>query len=617
MNSLRIALTELRRITAGRLAKLVIVALVLVPTLYAGLYLYANHDPYAHFDELPAALVVEDTAATTTDGTKIDAGRQVADKLLKSGDFDWSETSTAEAQRDIREGDYYFALRIPEGFSRSLSGAERLDPERAQIQVITNDANSYLSTTIATNVTDKVRDAIASEVSEQAAANFLLGISDLRSGLVKAADGSAKLEKGAGTLRDGSGELATGAGELGDGLSTIEGKVTDLPDKTRQLADGARQVSDGNDQIAATGQRARSAVDEAVASYDATRKDLDARMKAQGLDDQERADVLAVYDRGGAPLDRVDQRVGDVSDRLDELASGADQVADGNEQLADAMPDLVAGISKAADGAGELSAGATKLRAGAGRLTDGAGDLTKGLRDGVAQAPATNEELRKQIASTISDPVAIDSVSEAKASSYGAGLAPFFLALGAWIGGYVLFLLVRPISSRALAANQTPLRVALGGWITPALIGVAQMLVVLVVVGLAVDITPANWLGTLGFLLLISATFIAIVHMLNALLGAPGQFLGLVLMVIQLVTAGGTFPWQTIPEPLHWLHHVLPMSYAVDGLRQLMYGGLSGRVVTDVLVLLAFLVGALLVTGHGARRQRVWTPKRVRPEIVL
>lgn len=62
--------------------------------------------------------------------------------------------------------------------------------------------------------------------------------------------------------------------------------------------------------------------------------------------------------------------------------------------------------------------------------------------------------------------VAIDSVSEAKASSYGAGLAPFFLALGAWIGGYVLFLLVRPISTRALAANQTPLRVALGGWLT-------------------------------------------------------------------------------------------------------------------------------------------------------
>ncbi|SDL02516.1 putative membrane protein [Nocardioides sp. YR527] len=617
MNSLRIALTELRRITAGRLAKLVIVALVLVPTLYAGLYLYANHDPYAHFDELPAALIVEDTGATTTDGTKIEAGRDVADKLLKSGDFDWSEVSAATAEEDIRQGDYYFALRIPEGFSRTLTGAERLDPKQAQIQVITNDANSYLSTTIATNVTDKVRDAIASEVSEQAAANFLLGISDLRSGLAKAADGAAKLEKGAGTLRDGAGKLATGAGDLEDGLNTIESKVADLPAQTRELATGARKVADGNDQIAATGQRAATAVDDAVAAYDSTRDDLDARLRAQGLDEQQRADILAIYDRGSAPLDRVDQRVGDVSDQLNQLATGADQVADGNEKLASAMPDLVAGISTAADGAGELSAGATELRDGAGTLATGAGDLKKGLQDGVAQAPATDEELRDQIASTIADPVAIDSVSEAKASSYGAGLAPFFLALGAWIGGYVLFLLVRPISTRALAANQTPLRIALGGWITPALIGVAQMVVVLVVVGLAVDITPVNWLGTLGFLLLISATFIAIVHMLNALLGAPGQFLGLVLMVVQLVTAGGTFPWQTIPEPLHPLHHVLPMSYAVDGLRQLMYGGLSGRVVADALVLAAFLVGALLLTSHGARRQRVWTPKRVRPEIVL
>jgi putative membrane protein len=35
------------------------------------------------------------------------------------------------------------------------------------------------------------------------------------------------------------------------------------------------------------------------------------------------------------------------------------------------------------------------------------------------------------------------------------------------------------------------------------------------------------------------------------------------------------------------------------------------------LVLAAFLVGALLLTSYGARRQRVWTPKRVHPEIAL
>jgi putative membrane protein len=208
-------------------------------------------------------------------------------------------------------------------------------------------------------------------------------------------------------------------------------------------------------------------------------------------------------------------------------------------------------------------------------------------------------------------------VSQAKAGSYGAGLAPFFMSLAAWIGGYVLFLLVRPLSRRAMAANQTPLRVALGGWITPALVGVAQMAALLAVVGLAVRIVPQNLPGTLLFLVLMSATFVAIVHALNAWLGAAGQFLGLVLMVLQLVTAGGTFPWQTIPQPLHWLHHVLPMGYAVDGLRQLMYGGLSTLVVRDVLVLLAWLAVALLATSRAARAQRIWTVQRVKPELAI
>lgn len=96
-----------------------------------------------------------------------------------------------------------------------------------------------------------------------------------------------------------------------------------------------------------------------------------------------------------------------------------------------------------------------------------------------------------------------------------------------------------------MAANQTPLRVALGGWYTPALIGLVQMIALFTVVVVAIDIVPAHLPLTLVFLVLCSVTFIAILHMLNAWLGSSGQFLGLVMMVLQLITAGGTFPWQT------------------------------------------------------------------------
>ena len=89
------------------------------------------------------------------------------------------------------------------------------------------------------------------------------------------------------------------------------------------------------------------------------------------------------------------------------------------------------------------------------------------------------------------------------------------------------------------------------------------------------------------------------------------------ILVLQLVTAGGTFPWQTIPEPLHPLHQVLPLGYVVTGLRHLIYGGTSESVGQAVAVLVCYLVAALLLTTIAAWRQRVWTPSRLKPELSL
>ena len=60
MSALRMGFGELRRITAGRLPKIAVIALSIIPLLYGGLYLYANHDPYGNLRRVPAALVVQD-----------------------------------------------------------------------------------------------------------------------------------------------------------------------------------------------------------------------------------------------------------------------------------------------------------------------------------------------------------------------------------------------------------------------------------------------------------------------------------------------------------------------------------------------------------------------------
>jgi len=105
-----------------------------------------------------------------------------------------------------------------------------------------------------------------------------------------------------------------------------------------------------------------------------------------------------------------------------------------------------------------------------------------------------------------------------------------------------------------------------------------------------------------GIMALASLCFAAIILALNVWLGSVGQFLGLVLMVLQLVTAGGTFPWQTLPGPLAALHHVLPMGYAVDAIRQFMYGGDPGRALVDALILGGWMLVALGIAAIGVTR---------------
>ena len=69
---------EFRRLTASPMSIVALIALMCVPVLYGGLYLWANQNPYANLDRVPAAIVVDDTG-TTVDGKTVNYGDQVAE----------------------------------------------------------------------------------------------------------------------------------------------------------------------------------------------------------------------------------------------------------------------------------------------------------------------------------------------------------------------------------------------------------------------------------------------------------------------------------------------------------------------------------------------------------
>lgn len=150
---------ELARLTATTMSRVALIALMLVPVLYGGLYLWANQDPYAGLGNVPVALVVADTGTTTTatdaaGGERHNYGDEVADELVDSGDFDWHRVSAATARAGVADGRYDFSVTIPADFSAAITSAEGSHPEQATIALTTNDTNSYLASTIGAQATD-------------------------------------------------------------------------------------------------------------------------------------------------------------------------------------------------------------------------------------------------------------------------------------------------------------------------------------------------------------------------------------------------------------------------------------------------------------------------------
>jgi putative membrane protein len=691
---LRLARSELKRMTGGLLPKLTILALALVPLLYGAVYLYANWDPYGKLNQIDAALVVQDSGATSADGTRLEAGRKVAESLVDGHTFNWKTVaSTAEADQGVSNGTYAFALKIPQDFSANLVSPGSFDAaHQAMLNVTTNDANNYLLSTIVDKLTTAVHTTVAKEVGEETANQLLTGFGTIHTQMLKASDGAGQLADGVtrlhdgtvplhqGTgelktgatelydgqvkLRDGATSLSAGAGQLSGGLTQLKDKTDALPANAQQLADGAAQVAAGNaalntqvqaipgqlaaaeratqqaaQQAAAQGQRSRvvastsrlvaagvlsqEQADKVVADVDATAAPpappaasaaapAAAKLQAAAAQVQKLADGSAAVSAGAAQLAAATPA---LSEAVAEASTGADQLTGGSAALAAGQQNAVDGAGKLVQGAQKLDDGAAQLESGAAAASDGAGTLAAELAQGAGKVPNPDDTQKDSISKVMADPVAVSNVSQAKAGSYGAGLAPFFLTLSLWIGIFMLVQAMRPVTQRALASNAPAWKIAAGGWLPFLTVAAVQASLLTLVVDVGLGLDPAHPV-LMWFLMLAAAmAFSAIIQGVVALLGSPGKLVVLILLVLQLVSSGGTFPWQTTPEPLHVVHQILPMGYVVSGMRHLIYGADLAIILPTLLGLVGYTLLGLAMSTLAVRKNKYWTLKTLKPEI--
>lgn len=504
------------------------------------------------------------------------------------------------------------------------------------------------------------------------------GAGKLQDGLGDAKDGSGRLKDGAGKLHQGAGKLSKGSKQVAGGTGKLARKVNGVSGKVRpflrahqgEIGTTARDVARISDTLkdhlgelpkdAAKAKRdSRAAADTLSSLYksrcqssssplptpspsakdpggdscrqlkkatDAADTAADVAEDTAGIVQKEKNlgrlgnDLDDLHDKANALADRaphLDRDVGSAVAQVNKLNRGAKKVAAGAGKLNGGLADAESGTAQLDSGLGKLNKGAATLNGGMYKLADGSGKLSDGLHDGVKKIPDYDKAQRDQRSGVMADPVGLSSGATHAAPNYGTGFAPYFIPLALWVGAMVAYMLLQPLNKRALAGGSPAWRIALAGWLPVVGIGFGQAAALMGVLHWGVGLQLARGAGAVGFLALVTLCFTSIVQFLGARFGPAGRVLVLAMLMLQLTSAGGTYPIQTSPGFFNAIHPYLPMSYVVEGLRHLITGGELWPVWRACAVLAAFTAGALALTAVTARRKQVWTLDRLHPEIEL
>ncbi|MFF0753591.1 YhgE/Pip family protein [Streptomyces sp. NPDC004267] len=487
------------------------------------------------------------------------------------------------------------------------------------------------------------------------------GLKDAKKGSGELAGGIRKLDKGSKDLQNGARQVAGGTQQLADKVNGTADKVRpylanngkSIRDTARLVSDSATAVRHNLDDLVRRAPIARSAAhkaDEDLSAYYRTQCAGNPLADARGCELLKKASVtagdvskiaddlneltkdskgdlktldtrLAKLKKDADELARraphLDQDIEGAIKKINELNAGAHKVADGAEKLHTGLSSARSGSAGLDTGVGKLKKGAGQLDGGLFKLADGSGQLATGLKDGVGKIPDYDKQDRDHRTEVMADPVKLAAQSMHKAPNYGTGFAPYFIPLSLWVGAMVAYMIIQPLNRRALAAGASAWRIALAGWLPVAAIGVLQVGALMSVLHWGLGLQMARAAGTVGFLVLVTCCFAAIIQWLNARFGAAGRILVLAVLMLQLTSAGGTYPVQTSPGFFNAIHPYLPMTYVIGALRRLITGGGLGPVWQAVAVLTAFTLGALALTAVSARRKQVWTLDRLHPELSL
>ena len=649
--------TDIRTLSRCFFACVVVVAIALLPSLYAWLNIYSNWDPYGNTGGISIAVASLDEGYTDEDGVYENKGQDVVDDLREATSINWVIVDTEEqAKGGVESGDYYAAVVIDKQFSRNMyrmltdwTGKPAITyyenaKKNAVATKITDTAVETLKRSISENYLEVVIDGIMEQSNllaadltaddpEAAVKGVLYQAQDLLHACGRMMDafetagGSGVSESSAAALEaavaninknlpDGA-QLQQTAAEIQMQLNTALARVERALDRLNSAIGNAPELPSAQQQL----RDAAAQLEKAAATLDRWAEDIE--MEAPAAAEQARA-ISAECTRLAAKL----QALADKPTASDLLAD-CDALVKSLRTMVDRIPvtskalqkelDTVAGqVADTMEGMAALAGDAKAMKTALAETADAVGDTMVLLR------PAT-EKLLTSLESTIDDleglttdeymdtlvnilggdpavygqyfPEMVQTSVNAvyPIANYGSAMTPFYTVLAIWVGGVILSSLIKIHARTEGLIDPKPAELYFGRYLF--FFVLSQIQAAVIVTGdlyiLKVQCLHPGMLYLTGALT--AFTFSLLIYSLALSFGDVGKAIVVVIMVMQIAGSSGTFPIELLPEIYQKFYRFFPFPYAIDAMRECICGMYGNYYWQQIGYLMLFAVAALLI----------------------
>ena len=198
----------------------------------------------------------------------------------------------------------------------------------------------------------------------------------------------------------------------------------------------------------------------------------------------------------------------------------------------------------------------------------------------------------------ISAPVSYDTNKIYPIENYGSAMTPFYSSLALWVGGIVLVAVMNvdlTENDRKKLGKANSTQLFFGRYLMFFIIGQIQALIIALGDLYFLKIQCENPTLFILTCMLSSLVYTLFIYSLTITFSVVGKALAVIILVIQIAGAGGTFPIEVLPGPFKALSPFLPFKYGTNALRETVGGVRMDSYLNFIGILALFIIPSLLL----------------------